>query len=460
MLKEPVGGERLRHALYRPDQVLTLELVSLRADVDSLTDELLNRYEEITLLYDLGHDMGTVLDFEEASRTALARSLQVIPAGLGLVLLGDRPEALEVVVDSGMLNPDDARYRIARAAAAEAMRNSSQVMWMAGETPGGGDAIAEPVLAAPLRVAGNSTTKTGMAGVLAFVGHNGSDRFSAAEAQLCAVVAGQLGQGMRNARAINQLREKERLEADLSLAASVQRSLLPARPPAVAGVKLAAACIPAAQVGGDYYDFLPDADGGVSVVVADVAGHGLGPGLIMAMTRSVLRAELRRSGSLTDVLQATNAVMWDDLVATEAFITLFVGRYEPTKQQLRYVNAGHQPALLRHADGTVKELDSDGMPFGILASPRFEEKTEQLASGDLLLIFSDGVVDASSPMGVAFGSDGLKALLAAGGSQSADQTVTHVLAHLAGLRADGSQDDDITLVGLHVLPTSDGKMLG
>ena len=196
------------------------------------------------------------------------------------------------------------------------------------------------------------------------------------------------------------------------------------------------------------------------MIGADVSGHGLGPGLIMAMPRSVLRAELRRSGSLVDALQATNAVMWEDLVATEAFITLFIGRYDPTTRQLHYVNAGHQPALLAHLDGTTEELDSDGMPFGILASPTFEEKTSQLTPGDLLLIFSDGVVEASSPGGTEFGSQGLRALLTADVRHSAEVTVAHVLRHLADFRVDGTQDDDITLVGLHVARANDASGRG
>jgi sigma-B regulation protein RsbU (phosphoserine phosphatase) len=147
--------------------------------------------------------------------------------------------------------------------------------------------------------------------------------------------------------------------------------------------------------------------------------------------------------------------MWDDLVATEAFITLFVGRYEPSTQQLHYVNAGHQPALLSRADDTTEELDSDGMPLGILAAPTFEEKVSQLGPGDLLLIFSDGVVEASSPAGVEFGTQGLRALLTADGRHSAEDTVANVLGHLADFRVDGTQDDDITIVGLHVASAND-----
>ena len=428
---------------------MTAELIALREDVDSLTGELLNRYEEITLLYDLAREMGVVVDLEEASRTALARSLQIIPAKLGLVLVGDNPDQLRTVASYGSTGPDESRFHKAREAAREAMRSASQVMVEAGAQTPDGSAQSEPVLAAPLTTAGTSATEHRLDGVLAFVGHDHSDRFSAAEVQLCAVVAGQLGQGIENARVISQLREKERLESDLALAAGIQRSLLPPHAPRLPGATLAAECRPAAQVGGDYFDFLLDAKGGVNIVVADVTGHGLGPGLIMAMTRSVLRAELRRLGSLSEALSATNAVMWDDLVATEAFITVFAARYEPQTRCLQYVNAGHQPALLHRADGSAGELNSDGMPFGILPSPGYEESTRQLAPGDVVLMFSDGVVEATSPDGVPYGTGGLQALLAQG-TRSASDLLTRVLSDLDDFQGSGVQDDDITVVALHV----------
>ena len=94
----------------------------------------------------------------------------------------------------------------------------------------------------------------------------------------------------------------------------------------------------------------------MTIVVADVAGHGLGPGLIMVMARSAFRAELRHAPSLAAALHATNTVIWDDLVATETFITLFVARYQPDTRVLQYADAGHQPALLRHTNGSIEEL--------------------------------------------------------------------------------------------------------
>ena len=217
------------------------------------------------------------------------------------------------------------------------------------------------------------------------------------------------------------------------------------------GADFAARCLPATHVGGDYYDFLRHRGGAVSAIVADVSGHGLGPGLLMSTVRGALRSELFRSASLADALVAANQVMWDDLVATEAFITLFVTRYEPHTQLLHYVNAGHQPALLCHADGSTEELDSDGVPIGILEDASFEQQTRQLAPGDVVLVVSDGVVETVAPDGSFFGADGVEAVLRRCRARPSTETVAALLAALAERRGEHPQADDVTVVGLRVL---------
>lgn len=435
----------------QPNSVADVECVSLRAEVDALTTQLLTCFEEVTLLYDLAQDMGVVVDVEKAAGTALARILQVIPATLGMVLIGPHPELLESVASYGDIGADGSRCLVARESAAVALERGVQVMVHAeGSIRPGGAPAEEPVLATPLFHRNKADAGMGAHGVVVFVGHDGSDRFSAGEAQLGAVVASQLAHGVENAHLISQLREKERLESEVALAAQMQRSLLPPRAPILAQASLAAVCLPAAQVGGDYFDFVTGLNGAVDVVVADVTGHGLGPGLIMAMTRSVLRAQLRGPSSLPGAMGATASMMWDDLVSTEAFITVFAARFDPTLRLLRYVNGGHHPALLRRRDGSIEELTSEGMPFGLISSPSYEENSRVLEPGDVVLIFSDGLVEANAPDGTEFGTPRLRELLAKSRPCSADDLVTDVLAALRRFLEEGPQEDDVTIAALIV----------
>jgi len=427
-----------------------LELVSLRAEVEALGGELLDRYEEITLLYHLAQDMGAAFDVNQAAENVLARSLQVIPALLGMVLIGATAAELRVVAQSGA---GEAAHRVelAQSAARVAMRSGALLMVHAGGSiPSGPDVIDEPVLVAPLLSGESTGCAPRPVGVVVLVGHRTADRFSAGEAQLGGVVARQLSQGIENVHVLRAIQEKERLESQLELAAQVQRSLLPLRTPQLDTAGFAAACLPAAQVGGDYYDYVPGPGGVMNIVVADVTGHGLGPGLITTMTRSILRAELQRPGSLAAAVAQTNKLMWDDLVATETFVTLFAARYDAAAGVVRFVNAGHHPALMRHPDGVVEELSSAGLPLGILASTRYGEGCRALGRGDAVLLFSDGVVEGGAPDGSVFGTSRLCSLLSGTDAASAQELVSRVVDELASFQGPDGQQDDVTVVAMRM----------
>jgi sigma-B regulation protein RsbU (phosphoserine phosphatase) len=218
----------------------------------------------------------------------------------------------------------------------------------------------------------------------------------------------------------------------------------------VDGVSLAAACLPAEHVGGDYFDFT-SSEGSVTALVADVSGHGIGPGLMMAMTRTVLRRELQQGVSLAEAMRATSSLMWDDLAATGLFITVFCVRYEPATRTLRYVNGGHHPALLRRAGGGTARLDGDGWPLGLIPDPDFEELSLVLDPGDAVLLFSDGIVEERSPTGEMFGTERLTALVGATGGP----LLTSLLDAARDWRGVAPQQDDVTLLELRVADEED-----
>jgi sigma-B regulation protein RsbU (phosphoserine phosphatase) len=310
-----------------------------------------------------------------------------------------------------------------------------------------GERATASVLAVPLVTAQHQQSL----GSLVLLGRAGA-RFTAGDAALGSTIGQQLARGVENERLITSLREKERIEREMELAGAVQRQLLPAQAPHVEGVSLAAACLPAEHVGGDYFDFVPS-EHSVTALVADVSGHGVGPGLMMAMTRTVLRRELQQGVSLADALRATSTLMWDDLAATGLFITVFCIRYEPATRTLRYVNGGHHPALLRRAGGTTAGLDGDGWPLGLIPDPDFEEHSLVLDAGDAVLVFSDGIVEERSPTGEMFGTDRLTQLV----TGTAGPLLQPLLDAARGWRGPALQQDDVTLLELRVAPEGDGR---
>ncbi|MDP9417248.1 MAG: SpoIIE family protein phosphatase [Actinomycetota bacterium] len=429
---------------------LVNQVSQIREDLDLLTDEVLARYEEVTLLHELSQDLGVVVDVRSAANAALARTFKAVRAQLGQVLVWapDEDDAVEVAC-AGVAGQDLLLRRLASDTARTALTSGAEVMVHAGQTVPGSELVAgQPVLAVPLRLDGAGSRGSRAPGVLVLVGNAERQRFSAGEAQLAATVARQLAVGLENGRLIAALRDKERLEHELGIAAGIQGQLLSGDPPALPGARLRAVCLPAEHVGGDYYDFVVTDDGTLTAVVADVTGHGVGPALIMAMTRSVLRAEFRNAANLSDALAATNRTMWDDLLATGLFITVFCLAFEPQHMRVRYVNGGHHPALLRRPDGRVQELDSDGMPIGLLPDPGYEQGEARVEPGSLVLAFSDGVVENRGPDGKLFGTARLVEFLREHGDEP--DFIDRLLVTLERHRAGAPQQDDITVVQLLV----------
>jgi serine phosphatase RsbU (regulator of sigma subunit) len=244
--------------------------------------------------------------------------------------------------------------------------------------------------------------------------------------------------------------QQQELNHEVEMAASIQRGLLPARPPDVAGIELAGRCAPAAHVGGDYYDLMVDDHGGLFALIADVAGHSIGSALMMAMARTLLRRDAAQGVDPATLLGATNSAMFHDLVTAGLFITMFCARYGPVTEELTYANAGHNLPLLRRADGSIEELDADGAAVGILEDVTFELRTVAVRPGDALLLYTDGGVEAADPAGEPFGDHRLAELMRRDGGRPASKLIESVFAavrsHIGGL----PQKDDVTVVTLRV----------
>ncbi|MCW2991925.1 MAG: putative Serine phosphatase RsbU regulator sigma subunit [Solirubrobacterales bacterium] len=246
-----------------------------------------------------------------------------------------------------------------------------------------------------------------------------------------------------------QIVEQQReLENEVSMAAGIQMGLLPKEPPAVAGADLAGVCLPAANVGGDYYDLILREDGRLVILIADVAGHSIGSALLMAMARSVLRREVAQGEPPSAILGATNTAMFHDLVSAGLFITMFCAVYDPETSRLTYANAGHNPPILARADGPTLELDGDGAAIGFLEHVDFEELTDEIGPGDELLLYTDGVVEALGAGDEPFGEERLAETVSAMAPAGAAVTIDAIVAALNDFTGGAHQRDDITMVAL------------
>src|SRR3712207_6531734 len=229
--------------------------------------------------------------------------------------------------------------------------------------------------------------------------------------------------GVRDASAVWQQRlqreriERERFEQELQVARSIQQASLPKEVPAPEGWQIAPFYQPAREVGGDFYDFFELDDGRLGLVVGDATGKGVPAALVMASTRSMLRAVAQALGSSSpgEVLIRVNDSLVTD-IPHNMFVTCFYCILDPENGTLRYANAGHDLPYL-HRNGDAEELRARGMPLGLIPSMQYEEKQTILEAGDSALLYSDGLVEAHDPKGEMFGFPRLRGLVAESGKE-------------------------------------------
>ncbi len=227
--------------------------------------------------------------------------------------------------------------------------------------------------------------------------------------KLMRLVADQTSVAIENDELTVELRRKERLDRELEIGAEIQARLLPRSCPTIAGASLAARCQTANRVGGDYYDFIPihtDRGNGSdrwSIVIGDVMGKGVPAGLIMTMTRGMLRAEALNGHSPGRILKHLNHVMYTDLENSNRFVTLFYSEYDPATGILIYSNAAHNPPLLWRAEtNQIQRLDTPGMLIGLEDESYYAEAQDQLRPGDTVIFYTDGFTEAANPNGERF----------------------------------------------------------
>ncbi len=244
-------------------------------------------------------------------------------------------------------------------------------------------------------------------------------------------------------------------EEDLKLARRVLDHLLPKGPPACAGVDLHGASFPAVTTSGDYFDYLPLGDGRVGMVIADVMGHGLGPALLMMATRAYLRAFAQVNPDIDRVLTLTNRALAGD-VADDRFVTLLLAQFDAGRGVLRYTNAGHNAGYVLDPSGAARALlYSTGLPLGIHPDGGFPVAPEiELAPGETVVLWTDGVVQAHAPTGEPFGEDRALNVVRSLPGRPAREVVAALCEEARSFAGGGPQEDDMTAIVLKTAPAS------
>ena len=246
-----------------------------------------------------------------------------------------------------------------------------------------------------------------------------------------------------------ELADRVVMKRDLEIARDIQRWLVPAAPPEVPGYDIAFATRPANTVSGDYYDaFLREVAGQASnrlhIVVADVAGKSVPAALLMATFQASLRTLAVALPGLADLVAGLNHYACAHSLGGRRFTTAFLADIDPVTGALTYINAGHNVPILRRAAGAIERLDAGGLPLGIRAEAGYECGALTLEPGDLLVVFTDGVVDAENTRGEEYDESRLMALCQSSAAGSAADILATLMSSVAAFVGAAPQRDDLT----------------
>ena len=265
--------------------------------------------------------------------------------------------------------------------------------------------------------------------------------------------ADEVGQLMENFNTMaSQLQERVKLKQELNLAMEVQQSLLPHRSPPIEGFDIAGKSIYCEETGGDYYDFIefPElGEGYMGVAVGDVAGHGIAPALLMTTVRAFLRSRvLTRPEDLADAITDVNRLLCIDTAETSNFMTLFFLLIDSGNGKVRWVRAGHEPAMIYDpSNDSFEELHGRGIALGVDETWSFEEQIREVWSdSQIVLIGTDGIWESENPQGESFGKRRLKEVIRQHKDKSSEEIVQAIMDALANHRKTAAQQDDVTLV--------------
>lgn len=420
------------------------------AEMRFFSREITERYEEITLLYSISEILASVISLPEAAGTILTELVGTLNARRAALWVHDHESGClnlaAAVGEDGQNSPTSVDDECS--ITAQVFRERKAVLLGPGdEHPREECASARPSQGAFLSVPVSYSPPEGetrTVGVINLVGRGGDARFSAGDVKLLSAIASQIGAAVENSRLVGETLRQERFVREMELAHDLQLKLLPSTDALDGVAEVAARCVPAESVGGDFYHLFRLSGGRVGVMIGDVSSHGFGAALIMALTMSAVAIHAAEGDAPSEVLRRVHRTLIDELEQTEMYLTLFYGVIDPGSETLTYTNAGHGHAFRVAAHGQVERLGATNPPLGIVDLDVYgDAEVTWSAARDLLFLFTDGLSDALGA-GEIEGEKLLLDVVVNGRSESAQVLMQRLFA----LRGNGSDTpaDDRTAV--------------
>jgi sigma-B regulation protein RsbU (phosphoserine phosphatase) len=399
-------------------------------------------------LYRVSQAIGSSLDLDSVLNAVIDQVVEVTHAERGFLMLGggkdlefrvargiDRRtiEAPEFEVSRGVIE------RVAQTGKGVMTSDAQSEEWLAERTSVASLKLRS-IMCVPLHVQGR------LVGLVYVDNRMQAGIFGEDDLELLSAVANTAAVAIENARLHIAEVEQARLERELEVARKVQTSLMPLGPPDIPGFEVTGLWRAAREVGGDFYDFIPRADGELGIVIGDVTDKGVPAAFFMALARTTLRASLTGGGSALAGLQQANRLISADS-SSGMFVTLFYAGLNPRSHTLSWINAGHMPPLrYRAMEMDVTRLATGGLPLGVEPEGRFVESRTELQPGDAILLYTDGLVDAMDHHGDFYGWDRLKRTVGSSGGMNAADMLSSIERDVNRFTADSAPFDDLTMV--------------
>jgi phosphoserine phosphatase RsbU/P len=409
------------------------------------------RVRELSALYDVSKALSADRDLQQILDTATHAVARVMKAKAVAIRLTkeDDPHKLEpraiynlskAYLATGAINFDDSEMlseaMSGKAVYIQDMATDPRVIFP-------GDAQAEGL--ASMLCLGIMHQGKAIGTIHLFSGEQRS--FSPFEVRLVTAISQMLGTAIQNARLDTQRTKSGHVLRQLHLAANVQRRMLPGEMPRLPPFDLAARYVPSFELGGDFYDVI-DLDGHIGIAIGDVVGKGIAASLLMASVRASLRAYAQDVYDLDEIISRVNIALTRDTLDNE-FATVWYGVFDPDTLRLTYCNAGHDPPMLLRGD-EIHTLDTGGMVVGVQDDVEYEKGLFDMAPGDTLLLYTDGLVDSFNDAGEKFGRKRIERALAESAGKSAADTISHILWQVRRFTGPRQGVDDTTLVVVKV----------
>ena len=242
-----------------------------------------------------------------------------------------------------------------------------------------------------------------------------------------------------------QLLEKKLLDKQLQLARDMQSRLFPSEPPHIAGYDIAGICLPTEEIGGDYYDYIRLNHRKLGIAVADVSGNGIASALVMTAFRGLLRMHTRGRLGSAKIVRAINRLL-PEFTGSSHFVTAVYIVLNPECEEFIYVCCGQQPPLLLHSDGSMGNLHVSGPALGIINDASYSTEKLSIVPGDILTMYTDGVVEMTNPEGIDFGVERLATAIYQGRDLPASELIQMIISETQQFSGSQSYPDDFTLV--------------